>query len=179
MKVKDETDKKYGTLTVISRAEPDGKGVAWICKCDCGRIRRATGTLLRYGRLKNCGYKPCRGEAPAMENGKSAKNNAYRTYKGNAERRGILFTLTVEEFMIIASLPCYYCGNPPSNVRKSGSKKGEDFTYQGIDRENNSQGYTRSNSVPCCITCNKAKGVMSHTEFLDIITRIYLYSIAS
>ena len=32
--------KKFGRLTVISRAETDKKGVWWNCQCECGNIKQ-------------------------------------------------------------------------------------------------------------------------------------------
>lgn len=44
-----------------------------------------------------------------------------------------------------------------------------------MDRTNNSLGYTLSNVVPCCKTCNRAKGDKNIEEFLEIIKRIINY----
>jgi hypothetical protein len=112
-----------------------------------------------------------------VKDGQGTKRAAYSQYRRNATERFLPFTLTFEEFLKLTAFPCYYCGRPPSNLMRSTHKSGSDFIYQGIDREDNNQGYTRSNSVPCCHVCNKAKGVMSHIEFLAFITKVYKYSI--
>lgn len=174
--IKNEIGKKYGKLTVIERGEPDGKGVRWLCKCECGRLHTARGVFLRNSMIKSCGCS--RAETCTLPDGQAAKNHAYSSYRRAAARRSILFTLTLEEFLKLTSLPCFYCGRLPSNIMKSASEKSKNFVYQGIDRENSHQGYTRSNSVPCCFVCNKMKGTKSHIEFLNTITNIYRYSIA-
>lgn len=50
--------KRFGYLTVISRAENNEKGnTQWNCKCDCGRNRVALGYDLTHGRITTCGCK--------------------------------------------------------------------------------------------------------------------------
>lgn len=53
----DETGKRYGRLTVIRRNPENAyhKGANWICKCDCGGERVASGIGLRQGLIKSCG----------------------------------------------------------------------------------------------------------------------------
>jgi hypothetical protein len=51
------------------------------------------------------------------------------------------------------------------------------YTYNGLDRVNNSKGYTRTNVVPCCIICNNAKRTLSLSEFLEWIGQVYEHSI--
>ena len=55
-KIKDETGKTYGRLTVL---KPDGLSndnrVMWLCKCSCGNFARIRGTDLRSGHTTSCG----------------------------------------------------------------------------------------------------------------------------
>ena len=48
-KLKNLIGQKFGMLTVVGRADNDGKRVCWICKCDCGnpipRVVRAQNLL--------------------------------------------------------------------------------------------------------------------------------------
>ena len=60
---------------------------------------------------------------------------------------------------------------PPSNIHKSAYNTG-DFTYQGIDRVDNTQGYHMVNCVPCCKKCNQAKLAMSKEELIDLARAI-------
>lgn len=59
-KPEDLTGKKFGRLTVLSRAEnyinSNGKSyVVWSCKCDCGNIKNIQGRALRSGKTISCG----------------------------------------------------------------------------------------------------------------------------
>lgn len=70
---------------------------------------------------------------------------------------------------------CHYCNSPPSNtydrrfVGKNRRSTGTiTFNYSGLDRKDNNKGYTVDNTVPCCKSCNLAKGPdLSYEEFLS------------
>jgi hypothetical protein len=47
-----------------------------------------------------------------------------------------------------------------------------DFVYNGIDRRENSIGYTLANCVSCCGPCNMMKKVLSYAEFIERCKRI-------
>lgn len=54
-KLKDLTGQRFGKLTVIERAENDGKRTQWLCKCDCGKIFAVWSSALISGNTKSCG----------------------------------------------------------------------------------------------------------------------------
>lgn len=51
----DITGKRFGKLTVISRAAPTGANAKWNCQCDCGKETVVIGTKLRNGHTQSCG----------------------------------------------------------------------------------------------------------------------------
>mgnify|MGYP001771151571 CR=1 FL=1 len=56
MPVKDMTGKTFGRLHVFARSENGKNGQAyWICKCECGNIKRVSGYKLRSGNTRSCG----------------------------------------------------------------------------------------------------------------------------
>lgn len=73
----------------------------------------------------------------------------YNMYRKGAKTRNLDFSLTRDEFDLVTSKVCYYCGE------YSGSYF--DKKYSGIDRINSSIGYNMSNIVPCCEMCNRMK----------------------
>ena len=78
----------------------------------------------------------------------------YNTYKNHcADRRGLAFELTEEEFKEMRTKPCYLCGSDEKN--------------NGIDRIDSKKGYTTENSKPCCVWCNRFKNVFDHIEFVN------------
>jgi hypothetical protein len=71
-------------------------------------------------------------------------------YAWNAKRRGMEFSIG-DSISTLMKRPCVYCGamaNP----------------FNGIDRMDNSLGYSEANSVSCCKQCNWGKGNMFSAE---------------
>lgn len=83
---------------------------------------------------------------------------AYKEYQNSARKREYEFVLTLDEFKEIVKQPCFYCNDGKSP--------------RGVDRWNNSLGYTRENSRPCCGPCNKFKGVLDCQIFINRCQRI-------
>ena len=106
------------------------------------------------------------------------KNLGTYPTKAGAEKRGIPFNLTKEEFISLLYLPCYYDGTVNSNVWTN-QITGEEFTYNGIDRIDNTMGYTLDNCVSCCWRCNNGKKDDSQTDFLSWISQVYHFFIES
>ena len=55
MKTEYFTGKKFGRLEILSLIYKEGSKTIAVCKCDCGRERRAELTNLRNNRVKSCG----------------------------------------------------------------------------------------------------------------------------
>lgn len=83
MNLIDMTDKRYGKLKVIERAENDQtKEVYWVCKCDCGNKIVCTGDLLRKGFKTSCG---CENNHPKNFDKIIFNKNATGGSNGNAK----------------------------------------------------------------------------------------------
>jgi hypothetical protein len=160
----------FGRWVVLEYAGMTSKGRNYWCICDCGTKRIVAGANLRSGMSKSCGCK--RKEALSLPPDVAAKNHMFSSYKCSARNRKKEWNLTREQFEILISGNCFFCGLPPS----SGSwyHKGDNNTkISGVDRLDNSFGYTLENSVSCCKTCNYAKRIMTVEEFKSWITRVY------
>lgn len=76
----------------------------------------------------------------------------------------------------MTSANCHYCGIAPQSIASPGKQYTEAlvtfYIYNGIDRVDNTKGYTLDNCVTCCINCNRAKMDRSLEEFLAHVTRI-------
>ena len=85
--------------------------------------------------------------------------------KRSAVKRGLVFELTREQFAnLIAGQRCVY-GNAAHDARADGM-------HLGLDRKDNSIGYTAGNCVPCCDRHNKMKGGwFAYENFVDALTR--------
>lgn len=92
-----------------------------------------------------------------MEFGKASLNGLYYEYIRSAKKRKKCFELTKEQFKHLTSQNCIYCNKVPSKIYYKPRCNGE-YVYNGVDRKDNSKGYTLENSVPCCYACNTIKG---------------------
>jgi len=179
--IEDNIGKTMGKWTVIGESKQHQQtktGCRITCcdvKCICGKIYAVEVSSLKYGRSKSCvkckehGTK--RREPPFMETVRSVYRKAYAD--GD---------ISVEKFMELSQLSCYYCGKPPSNkVNKPLTTKGrckfaQDngwWTYNGLDRVDNDLPHTISNSVPCCKACNFAKRATPQSDFISWIETTY------
>jgi hypothetical protein len=176
---------KFGRLTVVAldgyRLRRDGFHHAyWKCRCDCGAECTRFATLVRRGQTRSCGCLAIEGfrqrslgRVPKIKLpfGESSRNSVRAVYRAGAKARGLDFSLTDQEFDDLTSRPCYYCGAPPANCAAARTHHGH-FIYSGIDRFRNDLGYTRDNCVPCCGTCNRNKGTMSGSQYIELSRRI-------
>ncbi len=172
----DLTDKKFNRWTVLSYSHSD-QGSWWSCKCDCGTIRTIRQQGLIQGLSKSCGCfnREQSSKKNTLSDGIAGFNSIYNTYKWGAEKVGREFNLSKEDFRLLTSSNCHYCGCPPFNIKKKRSPYGIDYIYNGIDRKDNKKGYTLSNCVSCCKICNQAKHTFSYGEFVAWIKRIKSY----
>ena len=179
MKRIDLSGQRFGKLLVLRKAEGDEIPTSssqarhpqawWLVRCDCQREKIVRGNVLKID-SKSCGRSPCvsRKTRPV---GEAAKWHAYVSDRGVANRRGIVWALSLEQFLDITSRPCTYCGVMGRKV--AGKNLNGEYRYNGIDRVNNDVGYTPANSAPCCGSCNRAKGEMAVEEFRSWVARVH------
>lgn len=184
----------YGSLTVISSTYSKTRNGSsqhrWVCRCECGTIVARRVTHLKH-KNPSCGCKRRKNiktESGSHKHPQDASVNALisRMFH-NAKTRGLEWELTKEQAMVLVFQDCYYCGDHPSQIytpyasKRSGKYmtgvseervKNSTIKYNGIDRVDNSLGYTPLNCRPCCFTCNRAKGGMTESDFLAWVARI-------
>jgi hypothetical protein len=164
----DLTGQRFGKLIVVQRGEKKGSGAYWLCQCDCGNKVEVRTDNLRKGDTTSCGCKN------KLAFGESSMRWVYNLYKYSfAKKRNLSFELTMEQFKEITQKNCFYCDEEPRNFfsGKSSHRNGG-YTYNGLDRKDNNQGYTLDNAVPCCGKCNKMKSDLTFQEFVDRIIKI-------
>lgn len=169
-------EQKYGRLTIIS-SESTGKYVRCNVRCDCGVEKEVYSHHLKSGATVSCGcYNPTntKPRSDIKPDGESAFNKVYLFYRRNAKQRGYEFFLTKEEFKPFTKQNCHYCNSEPSQVSKhSHHRFSDNYIYNGLDRIDNTQGYSLTNCVPCCKICNRAKGNLTLEEFKEWIRKLY------
>jgi len=167
----DEKGNRYERLLVLRRAEKRyqrGTHVKWWCQCDCGNKTVVTGAHLRNGTTRSCGC------IHKLDKGEAAFRALVYAMKGSAKKRGHKWQLTREQVRHLTKQPCYYCGVEPSQIHQY--RRSEPYVYNGLDRVDNTKGYTIDNVVPCCFTCNTAKSTLAVSEFKSRTPKPYRHS---
>jgi hypothetical protein len=77
----------------------------------------------------------------------------FKAYVSSATKRGYEMNIDFETFSELVVAPCYYCGH---HIHQE---------TNGIDRVDNSKGYSKENCVTACWKCNKIKYIYN-LEFL-------------
>ncbi len=158
---------RYGDLTVTAlRRKPRNSGQTEAqaeCLCICGKISWYACSRLRHGKSTRCSS--CSAKATHFRGTRVPMHEQWlcrkeRHYRKDARSNKRQFTLVREQFREIFTGTCIYCG---------------EFPAFGIDRKNNTSGYTLENSAPCCPTCNYAKRDMSVDEFISWAKRVYSF----
>jgi hypothetical protein len=153
----------FGYLTVVEHTSaPSG----YRCQCVCGKLVQSTSPGLTRGLHRSCGCKKL-GRLPDHI---AVKRDILGRYRAAARSRGYEFSLTDGEFFSLMVRDCHYCGSRPEMTRWPERHPG--FKFNGIDRVDNSIGYTLANSVPCCSQCNRAKGTLNVESLRDWVDRI-------
>ena len=156
---------KFNRLTCIEYLGKDtNRRRSYLWLCECGNKKAIDGNFVKRGSTKSCG-------CLSIESKKLRKipdeefgiNTVIQQYKKGAKNRELVFKLTTEQVKVFLAKECYYCGKPKSNCLKT--KLHNNFYYSGIDRIDNSKGYTLDNCVSCCMDCNKAKLAMNREDF--------------
>lgn len=82
----------------------------------------------------------------------------------SSKYRGFPFLLSVKRMLYIMNNQCYFCNN--KDFKKFHGKL---YPLCGIDRLDNSKGYTNTNSVSCCGKCNVLKKNISIDQCVKMI----------
>jgi len=108
-----------------------------------------------------------------LPKGIADRNSLYRKYKWKARSKNREWNLSIERFTELTSSDCYYCGEKPKQIHnRNNAEYNGHYIHNGIDRKDNSLGYTLTNSLPCCKVCNRAKETMSYEDFINWIKKL-------
>jgi hypothetical protein len=156
--------KTFGKWKVVGWDKRRGK---WTAICECGRWGKHSRTTLEREESTQCMF--CYSHRrPANE---SAFNAVWNDYVQAARRRKLVWNLTKGEARNLFSSACTYCAQLPYAVKTIPKGQGS-FTFNGIDRRDNLQGYILTNCVACCRVCNIMKQDMSVENFLLHVRKI-------
>lgn len=176
---------KLEVLEVISNNKP-GQHVSLRCLCHYCNTETIMKNANLAKKMNSCGCQQrssssWKSAGPKtkpwqLATGEAARNNLEHTYKTSAKRRNLDYQLTTEEFTLLVTGKCQYCGDSLTQTKKGQGKTSGDFRYTGIDRVDSSKGYTKDNCVSCCWLCNNMKSNTEESVFLEHVKKIYQYN---
>jgi len=144
---------RNGTLTASDVTPRSRKQAWWICDV-CSHEWRARVDA----RVEGHGCPACRSSSVCKKYGRIVSNRVF-SYKYQAKRRKLEWSLEDDQAVALLRSPCFFCGH----LRQP---------FNGIDRLDNDRGYVEDNVVSCCSTCNHAKCKMSVSDFQAWLDRL-------
>lgn len=181
---KDWTGQKYGKLTFIKPTDQRvNSKVIWELLCECGKITFKRADNIIRGETISCGC--VMKELRATFGERAVRKYDPAISSARAKWAHNYSDCDFDLFLKLSQQPCHYCGREPHRTcRISSAKKGiskhqlqdGDFTYNGLDRIDNTKGHTSDNVVPSCWDCNHMKGKRTVEEFLSHIERILTFT---
>lgn len=185
-KVADLAGQTFGRLKAVVKVRHRG----WECLCECGTTCVIASDKLKSGHTRSCGC--LIGDVLTTRNvsgnvGRkfedrtlAAKNKLLTRYRKGAESRAFAWNLSDSECEIMFKAPCHYCGRVEVKAelaRTHGANPTSllPYTYNGIDRKDNTRGYEPDNCVACCKDCNFAKSNRTYDEFVTWLKTISLF----
>lgn len=165
-----------GDLTVIEAVKVgayDGSAGSkwkWKCLCKCGREELISLSSLTHGKVRCTHCRYARHSAiTKLPDNLGNRHKLIQQYKRNAKKRGFEWSLSFEEAEDIMSRNCIYCNEPP-HADNAG------IIRNSIDRVDNTQGYTISNTEASCFPCNRMKHTLTADEYIKHITAVYNFN---
>ncbi len=174
-RVKIEPGFKFAKLTAVELSHKKKSYSYWKFKCDCGNESITRASDVAAGRISSCGClaNERHQELYGIPPGHAIRRELFGTYKRNAKSRNYSFELTEDQFYQLITENCFMCGIVPQQPGRARRRfNAGNFVYNGVDRYDNSKGYTLENSRACCGTCNTAKNNLNVQDFEAWIKRI-------
>lgn len=149
---------KFGEWTTVSEKYKRSNSHHYVVDvvCSCGKQTTVYAAQLTGGRTARC-WTCGNGSKPRVSASDYVVNVVFGHYKKSAQKIELDFSLTKEDFSKLIFEKCHYCGREPINMVKDRYTQRELPAYSGLDRVDNSIGYSIKNVVPSCRWCNEAK----------------------
>ena len=121
---------------------------------------------MKYGHLLNYTCRRC-SNRHVWDKKRKPHQSTYNVLRSEADRRGIEFQLTFEQFLTFTEKStCHYC---EAGIHWAARRVKSEPKGHNLDRKDNSKGYTTDNCVVCCGECNRIKSNRySYSEMLRI-----------
>ncbi len=154
----------------MDRAAKREAGLCWSCSRPAAPRRARCEVHLKASRRATRKYLRTEKGAARRERAKPYQSEWRRRYRRGRGRfdyvkrqvvaKGVSWQLSRAEFAELVMRPCHYCRL--ANDVEAG---------RGLDRLDNTKGYTPSNVVPCCSLCNMTRGARFTPREMVLIGR--------
>jgi len=156
----------FGRWKVVALAQGKRPPTKWVCKCECGSIRKVRAGSLLNGHTQSCGC--LRTEITSAVNRLRPFESRYNQLVGRCQAKNRK-VMSYQEYLTFTTQRCYYCHSELSwnAYRRNG------YAGSNLDRVDSNKGYTKANCVACCGQCNTMKMAMSQSNFIAKVVSIY------
>jgi hypothetical protein len=177
-RAKDISNKKFGKLKPIKVAYLDHKGAHWECKCDCGNIKIASRFDLISGGSKSCGcsrkeslirankLRTQENYSPPFKGKLFISGTQFGTIKGNALRRNIEFSISIDDLIELAENQKFKCAL--SGIELIFSNKYTIKKTASLDRIDSGKGYINGNIQWVHKDLNFMKSDFNQDRFIEL-----------
>jgi 5-methylcytosine-specific restriction endonuclease McrA len=192
MKKKNLLGQTFGKLTVVSEETTmkyNDTRAHWNCQCECGELVVVDTNHLTTGNTKSCGcWKIEVMSDPTKLRKFTISNKKFEPHITSARRLWKQYcyqdkqcNITFDQWFAFSQKPCSYCGIEKYNeyncfiFKKDASQEAinnGNFSYNGLDRIDNSLPHKLNNVVTSCWVCNRAKNERTAEEFYQYISRL-------
>lgn len=169
----DLTGNKYGKLTVLERLSSSKYGIIWLCKCECGSLRKSIGVNLKLGKTVSCGCGR-RGKNSSHFSGFQDIGSHYWGHvKSNARNRNLEFEISKKvawDLFIAQECKCALTG---LDIRLCPSAKSvSKLQTASLDRIDSSKGYVLGNIQWLHKDINKMKNAHGDKYFIYLCNQV-------
>lgn len=178
-----KTIKGFKVIEATGNVDNNGY-LCWMVECEFCKQKKEYPSYYLKRRVLSCDCDKWGNEyaekigRKSLPNKQSHVNTIYRHYERAAKDRNLSFEISKEDFRSLIEKECFYCGKEPEIHYTSKNLRGK-YKWNGVDRVDNTKGYSLSNCVPCCKQCNFSKRDLKQEEFLKWIEAVYKHSLES
>lgn len=184
----DLAGKKFGKWTVIEREKECGKRTdsRWLCRCECGNIRKVLGFTIRHGTSMGCSM--CKSTKKDMigfkvgkltvieEAGKNKRNNFYWLCKCECGKTSVVHGCALRSAKIL-SCGCLKGGAPREGNRRIAIYKHIYTNFKTRNKRYNAEMISFSDFIKLTeLNCHYCNSIGSNSYKDDITDEIVLYT---
>jgi hypothetical protein len=156
----------FSRLTVVARTDDLSRcgERLWLCRCECGQVRKYAGSVLKRGKNKSCGcLRRARGARLNYKHGlsRTTEYEMLRGAKKRAQEAGVPFSLIAADIVIPTRCPVLDIALDRSGLRLTAASP-------TLDRIIPAKGYVAGNVAVISWRANKLKSDGTPEEIMAV-----------